>query len=127
MARGELMKRLLASYGREDEFRSVAEEIIREEEQKDNRVLARSLRRTLESTRSGAPATRSLAPLLPFPDGASEFVERLEPRRSLRDLALTKENQQVIHSLVREFRRADEIRSRGLPLRSKLLFCGPLG
>jgi MYXO-CTERM domain-containing protein len=38
MARGELMKRLLASYGREDEFRSVAEEIIREEEQKNNRA-----------------------------------------------------------------------------------------
>jgi SpoVK/Ycf46/Vps4 family AAA+-type ATPase len=126
MARGELMKRLLASYGREDEFRSVAEEIIREEEQKNNRVLARSLRRTLDS--AGAPAgTRSLAPLLPFPDEASEFVERKEPERSLRDLALTKENQRVIQSLVREFRRADDIRSRGLPVRSKLLFCGPPG
>lgn len=127
MARGELMKRLLASYGRDDEFRSVAEEIIREEEQKNNRVLARSLRRTLESARNPEPTTRSLAPLLPFPDGASEFVERKEPTRSLRDVALTKENQRVIHSLVREFRRADDIRSRGLPVRSKLLFCGPPG
>lgn len=126
MARGELMKRLLASYGREDEFRSVAEEIIREEEQKNNRVLARSLRRTLDSAGT-TPATRSLAPLLPFPDEASEFVERKEPGRSLRDLALTKENQRVIQSLVREFRRADDIRSRGLPVRSKLLFCGPPG
>jgi SpoVK/Ycf46/Vps4 family AAA+-type ATPase len=126
MARGELMKRLLASYGREDEFRSVAEEIIREEEQKNNRVLARSLRRTLDSAGT-TPATRSLAPLLPFPDEASEFVERKEPGRSLRDLALTKENQRVIQSLMREFRRADDIRSRGLPVRSKLLFCGPPG
>jgi hypothetical protein len=40
MARGELMKRLLASYGREDELRSVAEEIIREEEQKNRRTIA---------------------------------------------------------------------------------------
>ena len=32
MARGELMKKLLASYGRDDEFRAVAEQIIVEEE-----------------------------------------------------------------------------------------------
>lgn len=127
MARGELMKRLLASYGHDDEFRSVVEEIIREEEQKNNRVLARSLRRTLESTRTQADTTRSLAPLLPFPDAATEFIERKEPTHSLRDISLTSENQRVIHSLIREFRRADEIRSRGLPVRSKLLFCGPPG
>lgn len=41
MARGELMKKLLASYGRDEEFRAVAEQIILEEEQKNNRVLAR--------------------------------------------------------------------------------------
>ena len=52
MARGELMKRLLASYGRDDEFRAVAEQIIDEEEKKNNRVLARSLRKTLETGRS---------------------------------------------------------------------------
>jgi hypothetical protein len=48
MARGELMKKLLASYGRDEEFRAVAEQIIEEEEKKNNRVLAKSLRRTLE-------------------------------------------------------------------------------
>jgi len=127
MARGELMKRLLASYGRDDEFRSVAEQIIQEEEKKNNRVLARSLRRTLENAQSVNPAARSLAPLLPFPDGASEFVERKEPTRSLRDMALTADNQRVIHSLVREYRKADDIRSYGLPIRTKLLFCGPPG
>lgn len=127
MARGELMKRLLASYGHDDEFRSVVEEIIREEEQKNNRVLARSLRRTLESTRTPTATTRSLAPLLPFPDAATEFIERKEPTHGLRDISLTTENQRVIQSLILEFRRADEIRSRGLPVRSKLLFCGPPG
>ena len=53
MARGELMKKLLASYGRDDEFRAVAEQIIDEEEKKNNRVLARSLRKTLEAGPSG--------------------------------------------------------------------------
>ena len=44
MARGELMKKLLASYGQEDAFRAVAEQIIGEEEKKKNNALARTLR-----------------------------------------------------------------------------------
>lgn len=143
MARGELMKKLLASYGRDDEFRAVAERIIDEEEQKKNRVLARALRRTLDNAVSNASSSssnaskaveeprpdvpRSLAPLLPFPDPASEYVERKEPTHALSDIALTEDNREVIRSLVREFRKADVIHSRGLPVRSKLLFCGPPG
>jgi SpoVK/Ycf46/Vps4 family AAA+-type ATPase len=143
MARGELMKKLLASYGRDEEFRAVAEQIIDEEEQKRNRVLARTLRRTLDnavlnatssdSTESNAveglqpDAPRSLAPLLPFPDPASEYVERKEPTHTLSDIALTEDNREVIRSLTLEFRKGDEIRSRGLSRRSKLLFCGPPG
>ena len=54
MARGELMKKLLASYGRDDEFRAVAEQIITEEEKKNNRVLASSLRKRGEQPRPRA-------------------------------------------------------------------------
>ena len=43
MARGELMKKLLASYGQEDEFRAVAEQIIVEEEQKNNKTIGKLL------------------------------------------------------------------------------------
>lgn len=82
MARGELMKKLLASYGRDDEFRAVAEQIILEEEQKNNRVLARSLRKTLDNAQPATPAPRALAPLIPFPDAASDFVERVEPEQT---------------------------------------------
>ena len=60
MARGELMKKLLASYGRDDEFRAVAEQIIDEEEKKNNRVLARSLRKTLEGSPSRSVGPRAL-------------------------------------------------------------------
>ena len=76
MARGELMKKLLASYGRDDEFRAVAEQIIDEEEKKNNRVLARSLRKTLEAGPSGPAAPKALAPLIPFPEAAADFIER---------------------------------------------------
>ena len=40
MARGELTKKLLSSYGRDEEFRVVAEQIIAEEEKKQSRVSA---------------------------------------------------------------------------------------
>ena len=61
MARGELMKKLLASYGRDDEFRAVAEQIILEEEQKNNRVLARTLRKTLDNAQAAPARSKALA------------------------------------------------------------------
>src|SRR5262245_11631668 len=126
MARGELMKKLLASYGRDDEFRAVAEQIILEEEQKNNRVLARTLRKTLEHA-STPTRTRALAPLIPFPDAANEFIERVEPTHTARDIVLSDANRATLIELGQEFRLSDEIRRRGLPVRSKLLFCGPPG
>jgi hypothetical protein len=88
MARGELMKKLLASYGRDDEFRAVAEQIITEEEKKNNRVLASSLRKTLEAGPSRPSGRKALAPLIPFPEAAADFVERVEPQHSRNDIVL---------------------------------------
>ena len=127
MARGELMKKLLASYGQDEAFRLVAEQIIQEEEKKNNRVLARSLRRSLEARAVPKAPLRSLAPLLPFPEEANDFVERIEPSRTRQDIALTGENWALLDALTKEFRRGEDIRGRGLAVRSKLLFCGPPG
>ena len=127
MARGELMKKLLASYGRDDEFRAVAEQIIVEEEQKNNRVLARSLRQTLDGAPTRTQVPKGLAPLIPFPDAARDFVEQIEPTHTHKDIILSPPNVRVFIGLLKEFRRADEIRRKGLPVRSKLLFCGPPG
>jgi SpoVK/Ycf46/Vps4 family AAA+-type ATPase len=127
MARGELMKKLLASYGRDEEFRAIAEQIIDEEEKKNNRVLARSLRRTLEAARSRPATPKALAPLLPFPEAAADFIERVEPTHSKMDIVLSATNVRLLLGLMKEFRRGDDIRRHGLPVRSKLLFCGPPG
>ncbi|WP_306261818.1 AAA family ATPase [Pararhizobium sp. IMCC21322] len=129
MARGELMKKLLASFGREDEFRAVAEQIIGEEEKKNNRVLADSLRKSLDAPLAGRKPKRhsALAPLLPFPDAAGDFVERIEPEKSKSDIVLSAPNVRVLLGLQKEYRKSDEIRRHGLPVRSKLLFCGPPG
>ena len=126
MARGELMKKLLASYGQEDAFRAVAEQIIGEEEKKKNNVLARTLRKTLENLGHSVP-TKGLAPLIPFPDEASEFIQRIEPNRTAQDILMSTENVRLFTGLLREFRKSDQIKQHGLPVRSKLLFCGPPG
>lgn len=126
VARGELMKRLLASYGQEDEFRAVAEQIISEEELKKNRILAKTLRKTLD-TLGQNNHVKGLAPLLPFPDEASEFIQRIEPCHSAQDILLESENIRAFTGLLREYRKSEKIRMHGLHVRSKLLFCGPPG
>ena len=106
---------------------AIAEQIITEEEKKNNRVLANSLRRTLESGPSRPAGPKALAPLIPFPEAAADFVERVEPRHTKADITLNATNARVLLGLVTEFRRADDIRRHGLAIRSKLLFCGPPG
>lgn len=127
MARAELMKKLFASRGRDEEFRAVAEQIIDEEEKKNNRVLARSLRRSLHEEASRPSRPKALAPLIPFPEAASDFVERVDPTHNRQDIILSPENIRIFIGLLREFHSSDIIRRRGLLVRSKLLFCGPPG
>ncbi|MGO7207117.1 ATP-binding protein, partial [Rhizobium ruizarguesonis] len=102
MARGELMKKLLASYGRDDEFRAVAEQIITEEEKKNNLALAKTLRKTLEGGPSRPSAPKALAPLLPFPEAASDFIERIDPQHTKGDIVLSATNARVLLGLVKE-------------------------
>lgn len=127
MARGELMKKLLASYGRDEEFRAVAEQIIGEEEKKKNLVFARSLRRSLEAGPARTSSLKTLAPLILFPENSGDFVERIEPRYTKSDIVLGPENVRLLLGVAQEFRLADDIKRYGLPIRSKLLFCGPPG
>ncbi|WP_237359393.1 AAA family ATPase [Rhizobium phaseoli] len=121
------MKKLFASRGRDEEFRAVAEQIIDEEEKKNNRVLARSLRRSLETVPARPAGPKALAPLIPFPEAAGDFIERIEPTHNRQDIILSAENVRIFLGLLREFQGAESIRRRGLSVRSKLLFCGPPG
>jgi SpoVK/Ycf46/Vps4 family AAA+-type ATPase len=129
MARGELMKKLLASYGNDKEFRSVAEKIISEEEQKNNKVLANSLRRTLENSQTIGVnhSLKGLEIFSPVVEGTNDFVERVEPSNSHKELVLSFDNVRILKGLIQEYRYAEIIRKNGLSLRTKLLFCGPPG
>ena len=120
MARGELMKKLLLNYGRDDEFRAVVEQIITEEEKKNNKVLARGLRKALDGL-SSSTAPKEFSRLVPFPDDANEFIQRVEPRFSPEDIQLSIENVSLFSGLIEEYRKSDMIKRNGLPVRSKLL------
>jgi hypothetical protein len=55
----------------------------------------------------------------------SEFVEFLEPQRDAKELVLSPDISRTLYDIVDEYRHGDTIRSHGLPLRTRLLFCAP--
>ena len=116
MARGELMKKLITSYGRVRTFRNVVLQIISAEERKGNRVLANSLKKSLDGLGDVAPRPAQGSKLLPFPDEARDFIQQVEPRRTRGDLLLSQENTELFASIIDEFRQADRFRHHGLDL-----------
>lgn len=129
MARAELMKQLLKSYGRDDEFMSIAEKIIAEEESKNNKVLASSLRKTIQEIGSSKNGQRPLIPLSLYASAPStpEYLKKVDVVKNKRDIVLNFDNQILLSSFVDEYRAGEEIRRHGLQVRSKILFCGPPG
>ena len=138
MPRGELLKKLFRSYAHGDNqaFHDVATEIIRDEESKNNRVLASALRRHLGEGRPTQSRTQDaeLRPrsgkltVLPFErEKQLPLVETIVPDRRASDLILNRSNQHLLLSLVREFRQRETLGAHGLRPRSRLLFCGPPG
>ena len=58
---------------------------------------------------------------------ASDMIKQIEPVRNRDDVVLSAENLKLFTGLVEEFRSGDTLCAHGMPLRSKLLFCGPPG
>jgi SpoVK/Ycf46/Vps4 family AAA+-type ATPase len=57
----------------------------------------------------------------------AEFLELIEPRRDARELVLSPDISRTLYDVVDEFRHQEEIRNHRLPLRTRLMFCGPPG
>lgn len=57
----------------------------------------------------------------------NEFVELVEPKRDVKELVLSGDVARTLLDVADEYRYGEEIRSHGLPLRTRLLFCGPPG
>lgn len=139
MPKGELLKKLFYSYSHGDNraFHDVATEMIRDEESKNNRVLANALRRSLGevkslpllgvSPESDKVSSRKLT-VIPFErEKQLPLVETVIPERHVSDLILTRPNQHLLLSLLNEFRQRETLGAHGLRPRSRLLFCGPPG
>lgn len=139
MPRGELLKKLFYSYSQGDtqSFHDVATEIIRDEESKNNRVLANALKRNLSATQRPLPSPGSVGDkgtnarklsVVPIErDKQLPLVETIQPERRVSDLILNRNNQRILLSLLSEFRQRDVLGAHGLRARSRLLFCGPPG
>jgi SpoVK/Ycf46/Vps4 family AAA+-type ATPase len=127
----EQIKRLIASYGRPEEFRAAATKIIEDEHRKGHAPLAASLKRTLDAhvrTDAGqGPRPSGLIDANLVSDPALELVDVAEPKRGLGDIVLSAEARGSFDRLIEEQKRADELRRHKLPVRAKLLLCGPPG
>lgn len=127
MVRGELINKLLASYGHDDEFKAIAEQIIEEENQKNNKVLAKSLRKALMAM-NYKPSVKPLNTFLPVPHKANEFLELIPfDYQNGKDLILDGRNKAILAFIHKEFRKRDEIKKSSLPVTNKIIFCGPPG
>lgn len=63
----------------------------------------------------------------PLGGRAAEFVEIVEPQRVVKELVLSAEVARTLYDVANEYRHGEAIRGHGLPLRTRLLFCGPPG
>ncbi len=129
MAKGDDIKKLIGSYGRPEAFRSAALRIIADAEKRKNSTLATSLRQTLDASlrTEPAPVARSLTTLSQLADPVEELLDTIEPQRGQDQIVLSSEARGLLEGLIEEQRRAEELRRHQLPLRSKILFCGPPG
>jgi len=129
MAKADQIKKLIASYGRPGEFRAAAMKIIEDEHRKGHVPLAANLRRVLDASvhAEDVPPRRGLTQVEALSNPAEELVEIVEPERGLSSLVLASEPRSAIDRVLEEQRRADELQRHRLPVRSKLLLCGPPG
>ena len=128
MAKADQIKRLIASFGRPDDFRAAATKIIEEEHRKGHAPFAAALKRVLDvSVRDAGPTTGPLINADHLADPAVELLDVIEPKRGLSDIVLATEARSAFDRLIEEQSRADELRRHHLPVRNKLLLCGPPG
>lgn len=133
MTRGDILKRLLASRSDPAEFEKFAEALIAQEEAKNNRAFAGTLRKALQAgaskplPNSNGPAAGSLSSLPRERDKGLSLTELTKTSKGPKDVVLSAYNRALFDRVMREYRKGDLLRSHGLPVVSKLLFVGPPG
>ena len=132
MTSGKILRQLLRSgtEGDVDAFRNIAQQAIAEERQKQHHLLADDLEAILHKrTRTlPSPALRSLTRNIPEDrERGSPLLFLREPRSSLEDVVLSRENLSLVKEILLEHNREDLLKAHGLRPSDRLLFCGPPG
>jgi SpoVK/Ycf46/Vps4 family AAA+-type ATPase len=129
VARADLVRRLVAAYGRGDdgEFRRVVSEIVDEERRAGHAAVAAALDRELQQDlKPGAGSPTSLQPI-PRARDERPLLRVAKPRYDAADLVLAEKARRLFDEVAREHRRRAVLLDHGVRPRSRLLFVGPPG
>ena len=130
MAKADHIKRLVASFGRNQEFRAAALRIIDEAANQGKKPFADSLRKILDATvrpdyqASSQPGLTTLASQI---DPTTDLIDEIPISRGLGDIILNPDTRLLIDGIIEERRRGEELRRHRLPVSTRLLFTGPPG
>jgi SpoVK/Ycf46/Vps4 family AAA+-type ATPase len=130
MAKADHIKRLVASFGRSQEFRAATLRIIDDATNHGKKPFAEALRKILDANvrpEYQVAAQPTLTSLATQVDPAADLVDEISVARGLHDIVLNPDTRAVIEAFIEERRRGEELRRHRLPLSSRLLFSGPPG
>jgi len=132
MPEGRLLRRLIhaGARGPQDEFRSVAEEVIHEEREKRHLLLATELEWILCGDGIGRRDRARSRTAHDVPKECERGLPPLEvhqPVRDLEDVVLSDENRSIINEVLLEQGRSELLASYGIRPISRILLCGPPG
>ena len=133
MARGDLLKKLFISHisKNDNDFKSVAENIVREELRKGNSLLAKDLQKILDADASlFLNRPDPINPTFNVPvdtDHGSKLIDVIIEKRRSSEIILKEEKRNQVKRILEEISHAELLNAHGLKPRSKILFCGPPG
>ena len=134
--RSELLKSLFTAYAEKDDskFLEVANDIISDETKKNHALLAKDLKKVLNSRNQinfkVDSISRRFKDNIPIPRDSERGFPLLEIREyhcSFNDLGLNQDVSEKLVTLVDEYQHKDIFKSYGLKPKQKILFCGPPG
>jgi ATP-dependent 26S proteasome regulatory subunit len=131
VAEGRLLRKLIGAGAKtqDAEFRSAAEEIIKQEREKRHHLLANDLERLLYGdygVRRGGATTLAIEPPKDRERGLS-LLELRDPVRALSDLVLGANVRATLEDVLLERSKDEVLRSYGLRAANRLMFYGPPG
>ena len=131
MASGKILRQLIktGTTGDLEAFRQASQAVIREERQKQHHLLANDLEKLLYGEyASKSPVFNLLLQQVPIDqERGLPLITLREPVRSLEDIVLSDENQQIFEDILEQHHREDVLRCYGMRATDRILFCGPPG